>query len=271
MALKQSIDFRDESNALYDVLKNTKDDLFNSQTQFKTWTINDVLYHLHVWNNAAYLSLSDQEEFTKFMKKFFNTIKAGCSARAYEKELSNNRSGADLLAEWKEGFEKVSDKFSEADPKKRVKWAGPDMSVRSSITARLMETWSHGQEIYDQLGIIRKDDDRIKNIVIMGINTFGWTYKNRSIEVPKDQPKLILESPTNEKWEWNTQNNDNSIIGSATEFCQVVTQVRNIKDTSLRVKGDVASMWMSIAQCFAGPPEDPPKKGSRFIKEKKNG
>jgi len=105
----------------------------------------------------------------------------------------------------------------------------------------------------------------------MGINTFGWTYKNRSIEVPKDQPKLILESPTNEKWEWNTQNNDNSIIGSATEFCQVVTQVRNIKDTSLRVKGDVASMWMSIAQCFAGPPEDPPKKGSRFIKEKKNG
>ena len=29
---------------------------------------------------------------------------------------------------------------------------------------------------------------------------------------------------------------------------------------------DVAHEWMSIAQCFAGPPEDPPKKGSRFTK-----
>ena len=32
-------------------------------------------------------------------------------------------------------------------------------------------------------------------------------------------------------------------------------------------KGKVAEKWMSIAQCFAGPPEDPPIKGSRYIKE----
>ena len=65
----------------------------------------------------------------------------------------------------------------------------------------------------------------------------------------------------------NTDNNEDSIIGDATEFCQVVTQVRNIKDTNLKVEGKVAEKWMSIAQCFAGPPEDPPIKGSRYIKE----
>ena len=47
----------------------------------------------------------------------------------------------------------------------------------------------------------------------------------------------------------------------------MVTQVRNIKDTNLKVEGKVAEKWMSIAQCFAGPPEDPPIKGSRYIKE----
>ena len=57
-----------------------------------------------------------------------------------------------LLLEWKNGYEKISKEFLNADPKKRVKWAGPDMSVRSSITARHMETWSHGQEVYDLLG-----------------------------------------------------------------------------------------------------------------------
>jgi len=59
MSLEQSIDFKEESISLYDLLKDKDDDVFNFNTQFKSWTINDVLYHLHVWNNAAYLSLTD--------------------------------------------------------------------------------------------------------------------------------------------------------------------------------------------------------------------
>ena len=55
------------------------------------------------------------------------------------------------------------------------------------------------------------------------------------------------------------------VEGQATEFCQVVAQTRALKDTSLRVEGDVAREWMSIAQCFAGPPENPPAPGSRFM------
>ena len=57
---------------------------------------------------------------------------------------------------------------------------------------------------------------------------------------------------------------DQLIEGSATEFCQVVTQVRNIADTRLKVAGEAATRWMAIAQCFAGPPETPPAPGSRF-------
>ena len=30
-----------------------------------------------------------------------------------------------------------------------MKWFGPDMSVLSSISARLMETWAHDQAVYD--------------------------------------------------------------------------------------------------------------------------
>ena len=57
-----------------------------------------------------------------------------------------------LLQAWREQFRQVTDHFQKADPKQRVKWAGPDMSARSSITARLMETWAHGQAVYDLLG-----------------------------------------------------------------------------------------------------------------------
>ena len=263
----QSEDFKEESISLYEILQDQKDEVFTSKTQFKDWTINDVLYHLHVFNNAAYLSLTDEVRFSEFMKDFYNAIKSGVTAREYEKKLSNNLSGKELITLWKDEFSRVAEAFSMADPKKRVKWAGPDMSVRSSISARHMETWSHGQEVFDQLGVDRINTDRIKNIVIIGINTFSWTFINRSLEVPEKVPMIILNSPSNKKWEWNTDNNNDSIIGDASDFCKVVTQVRNINDTNLKVEGDVAKKWMSIAQCFAGPPEDPPIKGSRYIRE----
>jgi uncharacterized protein (TIGR03084 family) len=132
-----------------------------------------------------------------------------------------------------------------------------------------METWAHAQEIYDLLGIERIDKDRIKNIVVLGINTFGWTFKNRGLEIPGDVPYLELVAPSGEIWQWNQDSrNSNAIRGSATEFCQVVAQTRNIADTRLEVQGDVARHWMSIAQCFAGPPEEPPAPGSRGPRRK---
>ena len=265
--LEQAIHFKEESDALYKLLINADKNSFKLKTQFKSWTINDVLYHLHVWNIAALLSLKNENKFKEFMQNFMEAVKSGNSAREYEKILSDNTEGLDLLNLWKETYEKISNEFAKSDPKKRVKWAGPDMSVRSSITARHMETWAHGQEIFDQLGFERIDTDRIKNIVVIGVNTFGWTYINRNLSIPEKMPKLSLLSPSNELWEWNEDNEEDMISGSATEFSQVVTQVRNINDTSLKVSGKIANEWMSIAQCFAGPPENPPEKGTRFTRK----
>jgi uncharacterized protein (TIGR03084 family) len=74
-----------------------------------------------------------------------------------------------------------------------------------------------------------------------------------------------LTAPSGAVWEWNVPTADNSVAGPALDFCQVVTQVRNIADTTLTVAGDAARQWMRLAQCFAGPPEDPPGPGIRFV------
>jgi uncharacterized protein (TIGR03084 family) len=138
------------------------------------------------------------------------------------------------------------------------------MSVRSSITARLMETWAHGQEVYDVLGATRVDTDRIKNIAQLGVNTFAWTFLNRRLEIPADVPHVRLVAPSGAIWEWNPPSETNRVEGDASEFCQVVTQVRNLADTKLTVVGETAGRWMSIAQCFAGAASDPPAPGTRF-------
>ena len=264
--LEQAIHFKEECNALYNLLINADNNSFKLNTQFKSWTINDVLYHLHVWNIAALLSLKNENEFKEFMQNFIEAIKSGNSAREYEKILSNNAEGLDLLYLWKEKYEKVSDEFAQSDPKKRVKWAGPDMSVRSSITARHMETWAHGQEVFDRLGAVRNDGDHVQNIIHLGVATFGWTFINRKLPVPGQMPYISLSLPSGRSVTYNEESNLSFVKGSGVEFCQIVTQTRNVLDTSIKYHGKIASAWMSLAQCFAGKPEDPPDKGQRFRK-----
>lgn len=114
------------------------------------------------------------------------------------------------------------------------------------------------------MGVEREEHDRIKNIVVIGVNTFGWTFTNRGEEVPEDKPYLRLMAPSGEIWEWHEPSGSNFIDGTAVEFCRVVTQTRNIADTNLKVVGDTATHWMTIAQCFAGQPNDPPAPGARY-------
>ena len=100
----------------------------------------------------------------------------------------------------------------------------------------------------------------------MGNNTFKWSFQVNNIMVPDEIPHLILKSPSGQIWKFNNHKNNNQIEGLAEDFCKVVTQVRNIKDVDLKVKGEIAKKWMQIAQCFAGKPEVPPKAGTRKTK-----
>ncbi len=265
--IQQAIDFRDESDALYQLIEPLSADDFNHKSQFKDWTINDVLGHLHVWNWAADQSLNNEAVFDDYINSLVAFFAKG-TLREFESQWLKGLAGKELLEEWHSFYQGMSKRFEAADPKKRVKWAGPDMSVRSSITARLMETWAHGQEVYDMQGVVRQNGDRIRNIAMLGVNTFGWTYMNRSMEVPENKPYVKLTAPSGDIWEWNEVSDTNVVEGDAADFCQVVTQVRNVGDTTLKTTGDVATQWMSIAQCFAGGVEEPPPIGSRFTVKK---
>ena len=266
--MEQAGDFLAETEALAGLLAPLPDAAFGEATQFKGWTVDDVLRHLHFWNLAAGLQLSDEAELMRRIEGATNGVGG---MRAFEKETLGGISGQELRAEWLAAARDVARQFAKADPKQRLKWAGPDMSARSSITARLMETWAHGQEVYDHLGVERVDHDRIRNIAHLGVSTFGWTYAVRKLPVPAAMPHVRLIAPSGALWTWSQTGGEpdeaNLVAGSASEFCQVVTQVRNVADTKLNVRGAVAREWMGMAQCFAGKAEPPPAPGTRFRRQ----
>jgi len=262
--LSQAVDFREECDALYAVLKEVPDAGWERPTQFKSWTFNDVIGHLHIFDYAARLTLDGPAALKAFFAQIAAGRAAGDSLVSYTRRWLSGLQGVSLLARWREFSSELAEVYADLDPARRVAWGGPDMSVRSCISARQMETWSHGQAIFDLLGATRPEGDRLRNIAVMGVNTFGWTFVNRKLDVPDVKPYVRLLSPTGAVWEWNSAAQVERVEGSAVDFCAVVTQTRNIADTRLHVEGQAAQQWMSIAQCFAGPPENPPAPRTRY-------
>jgi uncharacterized protein (TIGR03084 family) len=260
---QQPTDFMDESAALHALVAPLGEAALAERTAFKGWTIGDVIGHLHFWNRAADLSLGDPAAFARLGAEVMAALGAGGTLRAFERRALGDLSGRALVADWHDFFRAMAGRFQAADPSARVKWVGPDMSVRSAITARLMETWAHGQAVYDLLGVVRRNTDRIRNIAVLGVNTYAWSFKVRGAAPPLPQPHVRLTAPSGETWTWNEPSESELVSGTAEAFCQVVTQVRNVADTALVVRGAAATAWMATAQCFAGPPETPPAPGTR--------
>jgi len=234
-------------------------------TPFHGWTPWDEIAHLCFFEEAGILAATDPEAFTANATELREQLRRGIEIDAIARARFSHLVGTLIIPFWKERFEHLTAVLSWMDPKTRLPWYGPTMSARSFATARMMETWAHGQDIYDFLGKRRPASDRIKNIAHLGVSTFGWTFLNRKLPVPEPAPYIELEAPSGEHWIWNGPPSETDYLqGSAEEFCLVVTQRRNLADTRLQYGGSAAA-WLPIAQCYAGPPADPPAPGVRKV------
>mgnify|MGYP001453944409 CR=1 FL=1 len=62
-------DFLKESKLLYDLLKNSHEADLELITQFKNWSINDVIGHLYLFNVAAIKTVDGAKFFDDFISK----------------------------------------------------------------------------------------------------------------------------------------------------------------------------------------------------------
>lgn len=256
---------RDEADELHRLLKSLDRSDWQRPTLFKAWTVDDIVRHLHMGDRMGVASATAPETFRTLMDDI-RARRAESSSRLEEtKQRLNGLAGPELLDRWRETLDILCAALADKAPEARLVWAGPDMGVGMFATARQMEIWAHSQAIYDLLGVERPaPSPRLRNIAEIGVRTFGWAYRNRGLPVPAVRPFINLATPFGESWTWNTASADEAVTGDALAFCQVVTQTRNAADTDLQIAGPTARHWMSIAQCFAGPPETPPAPGSRY-------
>jgi uncharacterized protein (TIGR03084 family) len=226
------------------------------------WLVRDQIGHLTYFDRMGALSATDPDAFEAHREHALADMVA---FEAESMRPGRELAGPALLAEWRSARARMLEALGSVADGARLPWYGPPMSLRSFMTARLMETWAHGQDVVDALHASRPPTDRLAHVAFIGCATRGWSYVVRDRE-PRDEPVFVeLALPSGAPWTNGPADAASSVRGDAFDFCLVVTQRRNVADTGLAVSGDAAHEWMSIAQCFAGAPTLPPDPGSRLF------
>ena len=222
------------------------------ETPSPGWAIRDQISHLWFFDQRAVMALTDADAFAADIHWLL--ANGGTDASV---EPGRSIEPSELLHRWRSDRRRLIDVASTLDPAARVPWYGPAMAARSFITARLMETWAHGQDVADALGVVRRPSARLRHVAHLGVRARPFSYAINNMTMPAVDVGVRLSGPDGELWEWSLPScamPENLVSGSALDFCLVVTQRRHIADTRLSVVGHAALEWINIAQAFAGAP-----------------
>ncbi|MGQ0848229.1 MAG: TIGR03084 family metal-binding protein [Actinomycetota bacterium] len=220
-------------------------------TPAEPWTIRDTISHLAFFDERQTEAISDPSTFADEVNRRLGGDYQAYMATAIDQGRAMTTSA--VLEWWRAARAKELEAFGGLDPDRQIAWFGPPMKARSAVAARLMETWAHGQDVVDTLGIVRVATDRLFHVADLGVRTFSWSFANRGLEVPAERVRVALRGPSGATRVWNDERSD-SITGPVEDFCLVVAQRRHYLDTHLVIEGEVARRFMEVAQVFAGPP-----------------
>lgn len=246
----------DDLRAEYEELDSLVADLDDAQWQQSTpsegWTIAHQIGHILWTDRVSLVAATDADEFVARVAAVGENDPLGFVDAAAEIEAA--RAPADLLADWRATRERLVTALDAVPNGVKLPWFGPPMSATSMMTARIMETWAHGLDVADALGVVVEPTDRLRNVVHIGVRTRDFAYMVNGRTVPADPFLVEVTGPGGDLWTWGPPDASNIVRGPALHFAQLVTQRRALADLDLEIIGDDAAQWASIAQCFAGPP-----------------
>ena len=224
---------------------------WDAPTPAPGWSTRDQISHLAFFDGVTVTALTDPDAFGVLREEIMRDLTGYVESVGAQNKA---RTGAEMLDWFATERAALVKALRDVDPSTKVPWFGPSMSAASKATARLMETWAHGQDIVDGLGLDRPVSDRIEHVCHIGVRAFPNSYRANGLAVPDVPVRVELDGPSGQQWTWGDTDARNSVRGPAVDFCLVVTQRRHPADTTLDIDGPVATEWMAIAQAFAGPP-----------------
>jgi uncharacterized protein (TIGR03084 family) len=244
-------DLEAESSEVDNMVKDLPPAAWATSTPAAGWTIAHQIAHLAWTDVGSALAITDPDEFNRRMLSALaedplTYVDRGAEEYLLEPEV--------LLERWRAGRRTLAEVLARVPDGYRIPWYGTAMTSTSMATARIMETWAHGSDIAEALGVARVPTNRLRHIAFLGYRTFGHSFLAHGRPLPTAPVYLDLTAPDGTQWTYGPADADQRVSGPALDFCLLVTQRRHVDDLALTATGDLAREWLGIAQAFAGPP-----------------
>ncbi|MFD4657379.1 TIGR03084 family metal-binding protein [Kitasatospora sp. NPDC058444] len=257
-------DLRAESAVLDGLVAGLPAEDWARPTPAEGWTVAHQIAHLTWTDDWTALAARDPEAFgTSLGGRFHELVTAGADPVEEGARAGAAAEPEALLARWRAGRAEALAALAAAPADVRLPWFGPPMKPASMATARLMETWAHGQDVADALGATREPTDRLRHIAHLGLRTLGFAFTLHGLPAPEQPVRLDLTAPGGGAWSIGPAGAQDVVSGPALDFCLLVTQRRHRDDLALTATGPVATAWLPIAQAFAGAPGKGRQPGAR--------
>ena len=244
-------DLRAESDDLDALVAPLSADRWAEPTPAPGWTIAHQIGHLLWTDRIALTAVTDEAEFAEALAAAQADATGFVDAAAEELAALPP---AQLLTDWRVTRRRLHDALLEVPDGRKLPWFGPPMSAASMATARLMETWAHGLDVADALGVKRPTTERLRSIAHIGVRTRDYAFFINNLTPPTEPFLVELRGPGGDTWAWGPPDAAQRVTGSAEDFCFLVTQRRPLTTLDITAHGADAQRWLGISQAFAGPP-----------------
>jgi len=244
-------DLRSESDELDALVAPLPAQRWATPTPAPGWTIAHQIGHLLWTDRVALTAVTDAEGFAQLLEDAAADPTGFVDTGADEAAAT---SPPELLADWRSTRGRLHDALLAVPDGRKLPWFGPPMSATSMATARLMETWAHGLDVADALGVRRLATARLRSVAHIGVRTRDYAFAVHDLTPPTEPFFVALQAPDGGTWSWGPPDAAQRVTGSAEDFCALVTQRRPLSALDITAHGADAQRWLRIAQAFAGPP-----------------
>lgn len=244
-------DLRDESDEVDALVTELAPAEWARATPAAGWSIAHQVAHLEWTDRQALLAAEDPDAFAAELKKATAALDTFVDEGA---ERGARLAPGELLQRWREGRESLQRVLRERPQGEKMPWFGPPMSAASVATGRLMETWAHGLDIAEAVGVRREPTVRLRHVARIGVRARDFAFTIHGLTPPEEEFRVELRAPDGELWTYGPEGAAQRVSGTALDFCLLATQRAHPDDVNVRAEGADAERWLGIAQAFAGPP-----------------
>jgi uncharacterized protein (TIGR03084 family) len=244
-------DLRAEGDDLDALVAPLADDRWAAPTPAPGWTIAHQIGHLLWTDRVSLTAVTDEADFAEILAA------ASANPTGFVDDGAAELAAvapAELLADWRATRARLHAELRAVPDGRKLPWFGPPMSAASMATARLMETWAHGLDVADALGVTRPPTARLRSIAHLGVRTRDYAFAVNELSAPVEPFFVELRTPDGDTWSWGPPDAAQQVTGSAEDFCFLVTRRRPLRGLDVSAHGADAQRWLQIAQAFAGPP-----------------